>query len=174
MFKSTGSGRHKNHLLLVCPERGLALLHSRVFTLPHARPQFPLKVFECLGCSLPHRRETGGNVWAFGEGGTSQEWSVLCVDFTVQTQKGSKVHLITCCSLFSFSEKEASSTCGVMNNRFIHVESPTSVCLSLPPFIVLFSHIFSFIIYKLLSIRIWPLSVITSPCFVQSRPIFNQ
>lgn len=97
-------------------------------SLPYARLKLPLEVFECLSCSLPHQRETGGNIWAFGEGGTSQEWSVLCVDFTVQKQKG-KVHFITCFSLCSFSEKEASSSCGVMNNRFIHMGSGTSVFL---------------------------------------------
>lgn len=63
---------------------------------------------------------------------------------TLQKQKGSK--LMTCCSLFSFSEKEAFSTCGVMNNRFIF-ESPTSVCLSLPLYRLVLSHLF-FIIYK--------------------------
>lgn len=66
------------------------------------------------------------------------------MDFTGQKQKGSEVHLITCCSLCSFSEKEASSSSGVMSDRFIHIES-TSVCLSLPPVIILFSRIFSLV-----------------------------
>lgn len=107
-------------------------------SLPYARLKLPVEVFECLGCSSPHQRETGGNIWAFGEGGTSQEWSVLCVDFTVQKQ-----NLITCCSLCSFSQKEASSSSGVMNIRFIHIESTTSVRLSLPPFYrLVLSHLF--------------------------------
>lgn len=51
------------------------------------------------------------------------------------------VHLITRFSLCP-SVKRKHLPRGVMNNRFIHIESTTSVCLSLPPFIILFSHVF--------------------------------
>lgn len=53
----------------------------------------------------------------------SQEW---IVDITVQKEKSSMVHLIT-----SHSEKDTSSPCCVMNNRFKHIESSTSVCFCL-------------------------------------------
>lgn len=63
---------------------------------------------------------------------------------TSPKQNGSKL-LITCSALGSFSPKEAFSSSGAMNYRFIHVESTTSVCLSLPPFIVLYPDIFSLV-----------------------------
>lgn len=48
-------------------------------SLLYAQLLLPLKAFECHSCSLPHQQETGGSIWAFGEGGASQEW---IVDFT--------------------------------------------------------------------------------------------
>lgn len=64
---------------------------------------------------------------------------MLCVDFTVQKQKGSK-DSITYCSLCSSSEKEPLY---VMNNRFIHIDSATSVFLF--PLFLSCPHVFPFV-----------------------------
>lgn len=129
----------KTIFCLFALRRGLAPLHSRVLFTPICPTLALLKGLWMsqlqFTSSTRNRRKHLGIWWGRDVSGTE------CTSQS-RNRRGSKVHLITCFSLCSFSEEEASSSRGVTNDRFIHTLNLLLLSFSAPFYRLVLSHLF--------------------------------